>query len=105
MAHQHQQQKQNPSFLLEDDSLYCEEEHCEGDETNNYCHNNNPKPLLLLEQDLFCEDGELTSLFSKEKQQQNPHFINNLEITNPLLSRSRPEAMDWILNVVEHYSF
>lgn len=99
--HQHQHQKQNPPFLLEDDSLYCEEEHWEGEETNNYCHNNNPKPLLLLEHD----DGELTFLFSKEEQQQNPCFINNLEITNPLLSRSRREAVDWILNVVDHYSF
>ncbi|KAM7517033.1 hypothetical protein LguiA_006616 [Lonicera macranthoides] len=101
----HQQRKQNPPSLLEDDSLYCEEEHWVGEETNNYCHYNNPKPLLLLEQDLFCEGGELTCLFSKEKQQQNSCLINNFAISIPLLSRSRREAVDWILNVVDHYSF
>ncbi|KAJ0077259.1 hypothetical protein Patl1_35478 [Pistacia atlantica] len=71
--------EQNPSsFLL--DELYCEEEEIEDvmqeesgeSETNaTHCNAENPSlfPLLLLEHDLFWDDEELLSLFSKEQQQ------------------------------------
>ncbi|KAA8537792.1 hypothetical protein F0562_027628 [Nyssa sinensis] len=104
------QQEQNlPSIL---DALYCEEEHWEEGESENYfveeeeeesyySNSINIKPPFLLEQDLFWEDEELSSLFSKEQQN---HLYNVLE-TNPSLVDARREAVEWMLKVHAHYSF
>ncbi|XP_059636883.1 cyclin-D3-1-like [Cornus florida] len=103
MAQQQHQQQQNPQSSLLDDALYCEEEHwCEEDEEDSYYSNNiNHRPPLLLDLDLFWEDEELGSLFSKEEQN---HLHFNLE-TNPSLAKARREAIAWILEVIAHYSF
>ncbi|KAL7262224.1 hypothetical protein ACSBR1_000572 [Camellia fascicularis] len=107
---QPQQQQQNFPFVL--DALYCQEQHLEGGETEDYfdseeedCHYSDnivsPKPPQLLEQDLFWEDEELTSLLSKE--QENPLF-HSLE-TDPSLAGARRAAVEWLLKVNAHYSF
>ncbi|KAH0976892.1 hypothetical protein GBA52_026611 [Prunus armeniaca] len=126
--HQEQQQQQSRSLLL--DALLCEEEKWEEDEgevvqdsleevtSENYkndVNGHNPAcpslfPLLLLEQDLFWEDEELVSLFSKEEQQQT-HFIKHLEdmgneaAEHSLISVARREAVLWMLKVNAHYGF
>lgn len=111
-----QQQQENPSFLL--DALYCEEERWEEEEevvqvshgeseiysstNNNNVNNPSLFPFLLLEQDLFWEDEELQSLFSKELVQQLNH--DNVE-TDSALSVARREAVEWMLKVNSHYGF
>ncbi|KAA8545833.1 hypothetical protein F0562_020716 [Nyssa sinensis] len=106
-------QQQNQSFLL--DALYCHEEEQweeeeevgeesleEERETDN---RTNPSllPLLLLEQDLFWEDEELLSLFSKEQQ---THLYNFGYVeTDSSLSAARREAVEWLLKVNAHYGF
>ncbi|KAH6822925.1 hypothetical protein C2S53_002738 [Perilla frutescens var. hirtella] len=97
----------NPQFLV--DALYCEEHHWENDSltegegdssvdnNNNDNNNNNNHPFLdLLEQDLWDDDDELTSLLHKE-QEIEPH--------DPSLANARAEAVAWMLNVVHYYSF
>ncbi|CAK7329939.1 unnamed protein product [Dovyalis caffra] len=104
------QQEQNASFLL--DALYCEEEkwedESEGEVLQESTFVNNPSddpyPISLLEQDFFWEDEELLSLFSKEQEQQASVSVNNVA-NDPLLSRARQEAVDWILKVIAHYGF
>ncbi|KAA8528496.1 hypothetical protein F0562_035851 [Nyssa sinensis] len=106
---QRRRQHNTPSLL---DALYCEEEHWEEGEGGNnfeeeeeesYYSNStiNIQPPLILEQDLFWEDGELCSLLSKEQQN---HSYNNFE-TNPNLAGTRREAVEWMLKVNAHYSF
>ncbi|XP_052191764.1 cyclin-D3-1 [Diospyros lotus] len=113
--HHHQQ---NHSFLL--DALYCEEEEQweeeeeeeelvqEGlEEERDSCNSSSGRsasflPLLLLEQDLFWEDEELLSLFSKE---QEIHFNLGNGDTASALSLARKEAVEWILKVNGHYGF
>ncbi|KAB2600486.1 hypothetical protein D8674_010757 [Pyrus ussuriensis x Pyrus communis] len=56
-----------------------EQEVSSGENYNNGVSVKNPNcpslfPMLLMEQDLFWEDDELVSLFSKEEQQQT-HFV------------------------------
>lgn len=113
--HLHQQQQyeesnaqieENPTLLL--DALYCSEEHWEEEEQeevedNYHCNSyNTPNPFpVLLEQDLYWDDEELISLFSKEKQNEVFESLN----TDPYLAGARIEAVDWILRVIEHYSF
>ncbi|XP_022745875.1 cyclin-D3-1-like [Durio zibethinus] len=115
---QQQQEQNQPSFLL--DALYCEEEKWEEDEngvggvlqegSSRGCNINgrNPSlfPLLLLEQDLFWDDEELLSLFSKEKQQQAARHLNpnNVE-TDESLAVARREAVEWMLKVNARYGF
>ncbi|PSS29314.1 Cyclin-D3-1 like [Actinidia chinensis var. chinensis] len=101
---------QNHSSLL--DALYCEEEEQweeegeEGRERDTLSSNGtNPSlfPLLLLEHhDLFWEDEELLSLFSKE---QETHTHLNLDNTDSALSVARKEAVEWILKVNACYGF
>ncbi|XVF45085.1 hypothetical protein PTKIN_Ptkin02bG0177400 [Pterospermum kingtungense] len=122
---QQQEQINHPSFLL--DALYCEEEKwVEEEEDENdvgevlqeeissraysYINARNPSdlsPLLLLEQDLFWEDEELLSLFSKEVQQQSAHDLNpnNVETDESLAVLARREAVDWMLKVNARYGF
>lgn len=117
---QNTQPEQNASFLL--DALYCEEERWEeeeeevlqaessvinGQNTGNGITSKNPSlfPLnLFLEQDLFWEDEELLSLFSKEQEQLAQVNVNNVE-TDPFLSMARREAVEWMLKVNAHYGF
>ncbi|XWS54760.1 hypothetical protein CRYUN_Cryun10bG0116700 [Craigia yunnanensis] len=117
---QQQQEQNHPSFLL--DALYCEEEKWEEEEdesdvgevlqeeSSRGCNINagNPSlfPLLLLEQDLFWEDEELLSLFSKERQQQAAHHLNpNNVVTDESLAVARREAVEWMLKVNACYGF
>ncbi|GFS30657.1 similar to CYCLIN D3;2 [Actinidia rufa] len=86
----HQQLQQNLPFIL--DALYCQEEDYFGEEEEQSCYNDNiapPPPLLLPEQDLFWEEEELTSLLSKERENQ---FHSKLE-ENPSLVGLRREAV------------
>ncbi|XWS62941.1 hypothetical protein CRYUN_Cryun06bG0053800 [Craigia yunnanensis] len=115
---QQQQEQNHPSFFL--DALYCEEEKWEEEddetdvgevlqeESSRGCNNaRNPSlfPLLLLEQDLFWEDEELLSLFSKEIQQQPAHLNPSNVETYEFLARARREAVEWILKVNARYGF
>lgn len=93
------------------DALFCEEEREQWDEevgtdsleeesersndTNNGITTN---PPLVMEQDLFWEDEELLSLFSKEPKQTQLCF-------DPSLSAARMEAVEWMLKVKAHYGF
>ncbi|XAR72926.1 hypothetical protein NMG60_11019734 [Bertholletia excelsa] len=109
--HQNEQQQQNQSFSL--DALYCEEEQWEEDvereeeerESDTYSKNEtNPSPFpgILLEQDLYWEDEELLSLFSKEQEIQ---IQPTIEDTDSALSMARREAVNWMMKVNGHYGF
>ncbi|XP_044507703.1 cyclin-D3-1-like [Mangifera indica] len=108
-AHDDNDDEQNPSsFLL--DELYCEEEEIEDGVQEEstaaiHCNAENPClfPRLLLEHDLFWEDEELLSLFSKEQEQK----ICNLSLveTDSCLSVARSQAVEWVLKVNAHYGF
>ncbi|NP_001312137.1 cyclin-D3-1-like [Nicotiana tabacum] len=102
IQHNEHNQDQTQSFLL--DALYCEEERWEETIEDEILEKEAtlPLPLPLLEQDLFWEDEELLSLFTKEKE-----TISNFETikTDPLLCLSRKEAVKWILKVNAHYGF
>ncbi|MBA0573059.1 hypothetical protein Golob_000353 [Gossypium lobatum] len=105
---QQQQQENHPSFLL--DALYCEEEADAGEvlEEESSCvgcnngGNHSFFPLLLLEQDLFWEDGELLSLFAKETEQQPSCFNVG---TDESLAMARREAVEWMLKVNARFGF
>ncbi|KAF5727266.1 cyclin-D3-1-like [Tripterygium wilfordii] len=100
-----EQQQQSSSLLL--DALYCEEERWEeeDDETSSIQTLSNRNPCLfslpLLEQDMFWEDEELLSLFSKEQEQQKQNNV----ITDPSLFLARQEAVEWIVKVNARYGF
>lgn len=132
--HNHQHHNENVSSVL--DALYCDEEKWEEEEgaeeglslisseegsdvtTNTTTSSGSSlSPLLLLEQDLFWEDEELNSLFSKENiQQQAYHDLNNNNNNNDKNSKNvnldsssfsdpRREAVEWMLKVNAHYGF
>ena len=122
MAIQHHNEQldhnENVSSVL--DALYCdegkweeeEEEEGESDVTTNndgvvHLDTASLSPLLLLEQDLFWEDEELNSLFSKEKIQQEAYYgnVNNNVVLDSSLSVARREAVEWMLKVNAHYGF
>ncbi|KAL5844793.1 hypothetical protein ACOSQ4_010751 [Xanthoceras sorbifolium] len=104
-------QQPNPAFLL--DSLYCSEENWEQEEVisdcfqdeldESYCFSDNkPSPFpVFLEQDLYWEDEELSTLLSKEESNQ---LYKKLQV-NPSLAKVRREAVEWMLKVNAHYSF
>ncbi|KAL8130929.1 cyclin-D3-3-like [Apium graveolens] len=83
-------------FLL--DSLYCQEQHLVDDDYQTLECKLEP---LVLNQDLFCEEEELSSLLSKEELNLLCSDFEN----NPLLVESRRDAVEWMLRVVRHYSF
>ena len=56
---------------------------------------------MLLEQDLFWDDGELTTLLAKEQHNQLCICLES----NPVLALARREAVEWMLKVNAHYSF
>ncbi|XP_042488645.1 cyclin-D3-1-like [Macadamia integrifolia] len=109
MAQQQEQRQLESNTLF--DALYCEEEHWEEEdgaeeyldrtetESCNTNNTNNPclLPPLLFEQELFWEDEELASLFSKENQ-------THLSI-DPALASARREVVEWMLRVIAHYAF
>ncbi|KAI3991161.1 hypothetical protein MKX01_022382 [Papaver californicum] len=97
-----QHQLQNSNLF---DLLFCEEERFEDEEEIiNEDFRKNPS-LFLLEQDMFWEGEELTSLFTKERETHNL-IMNNLETHQlPFLDSVRKEAVKWILRVISHYSF
>ncbi|XP_074286281.1 cyclin-D3-1 [Silene latifolia] len=95
------QHEQCSSSLL--DELYCEEEKWvdeeEIDDNNNNNNNNNQSfivPIMLLEQDMFWEDDELESLFTKEKQ----GVFNEISLIS-----ARKQAVEWMLKVNSLYGF
>ncbi|XVF01310.1 hypothetical protein REPUB_Repub04eG0076900 [Reevesia pubescens] len=116
-----QPEQNHPYFLL--DALYCEEEKWEEEEEDDEnglgevlqeesfssCNNaRSPSffPLSLLEQDLFWEDEELLSLYSKEEQQQVAHLNpNNVETDDQSLAMARREAIEWMLKVNARFGF
>lgn len=89
----------NSPFVI--DSLYCSEDTGEDHFVEESCFNkSNPFPILL-EQDFLWEDDELSSLLSKEEQNQ---MYNCLQ-TNRNLAVARFTAVDWMLKVTAHHSF
>lgn len=107
-----QQTELSPSSFLNLDTLYCQEEHWEDecsrdglfdeDDSQSYFNDNSTphSAPLLLDQDLFWEDEELSCLILKEQDQYNDEID-----TNPSFVGPRSEAVDWILKVVSYYSF
>lgn len=112
MALSPQEEDHRPSSLL--DALYCEEDQWGGEEEEEEEVENQDDeeqrserndsssllPLLLLEQDLFWEDEELLSLFSKEKQGSLKQGSFDHSLSCP-----RKEAVEWMLKVNAHYGF
>lgn len=104
-----------PTSTFLNDVLYCSEENWEEEisedyfqeeenDRDSYCCSNNKKQdcsVVLLEQDLYWEDEELSSLFSKQEQNQLYSKLEN----NPSLAETRREAVNWMLNVNAQYSF
>ncbi|KAE8665206.1 Cyclin-D3-2 [Hibiscus syriacus] len=86
------------------DALYCSEENWEdGEEScfgNGVVNESNPFPVLL-EQDMFWEDDERSSLFSKEEQNQ---LFDSVQ-ADENLAKARREAVEWVLKVNAHFSF
>ncbi|PIN17608.1 G1/S-specific cyclin D [Handroanthus impetiginosus] len=98
MALNHNAQKS----LLDDHSLYCQEEKWEeehGEESEITL--NTTSNVLLYEQDLLWDDEELQSLFFKEKET----CIQTSDIGYFPFSLERKEAVEWILKIHAHYGF
>lgn len=91
------------------DALYCEEEETkwedeEDDERESVIINSvSLSPLLLLEQDLFWDDQQLQSLFSKERETSS--CAAAAVKPTPSLSLARKESVEWILRINAHYAF
>ncbi|KAE8685733.1 Cyclin-D3-1 [Hibiscus syriacus] len=86
------------------DALYCSEEawedgggRCFG---NGFVNESNPFPVSL-DQDMFWEDDELSSMFSKQEQNQ----LFDIVQADGNLAKARQEAVEWVLKVNAHYSF
>lgn len=96
-------EEQSNSYLL--DALYCEEEKWEDEgeeeveENSSLSSSSSTSPFVLLPQDLFWEDEDLVTLFSKEEEQR----LSCLD--DVYLSTDRKEAVGWILRVNAHYGF
>ncbi|KAG9143644.1 hypothetical protein Leryth_017138 [Lithospermum erythrorhizon] len=99
----HKTQFSQQTHQLSMDALYCEEE--QWDELNTIkCHTDEEtshSPQMLLEEDLFWEDEELSNLLSKEHENK----LCNILVDNPSMAESRHDAIEWMLQVVGHYSF
>ncbi|CAI8604925.1 unnamed protein product [Vicia faba] len=116
--HHHHHHNQTVSSLL--DALYCDEEKLEEEEdvsspqsditTNNEEHVldfTSLSPLLSLEQNLFSQDEELSTLFYKEKTQLQTYYedLKKNVVDFVSLSQPRREAVQWMLKVNAHYAF
>ncbi|KAL0558055.1 hypothetical protein IC582_006618 [Cucumis melo] len=103
-----------PPFAL--DALYCSEEHWEDDDdeeqetgfrfdkqsySNLTTETSSPVPAVVAEHDLFWENDELISLFSREK----PNELFKTIHIDPSLAAARRTAVEWMLKVNAHYSF
>ncbi|MCL7051314.1 hypothetical protein MKW94_002725 [Papaver nudicaule] len=102
-----QQDSANSLYCL--DALYCQEEQAWEEEEEEVKDNddNNISSILpgfLMEQDLFWENDELVSLFSKEKESIQDGLLSKLQ-SDPNLVRARKESIQWMLKVNAHYSF
>ncbi|KAL8143778.1 hypothetical protein V2J09_016810 [Rumex salicifolius] len=95
------------------DALYCEEEEELWEEEMTWTGKVNQSPcllpILLLEQDMFWEDEELLSLFSKE---QHIYLNSHCSVSDPhcssyvhFSSLARREAVEWMLKVNSYYGF
>ncbi|GMH16651.1 hypothetical protein Nepgr_018492 [Nepenthes gracilis] len=111
MAHPQQKLLQDSPFVF-DDALCCEEVQWEGEVRESYfftvndgnTFDNAPNlPLQFIEQDLYWEDHELSTLLAKEEE--NPIHEALLTNANPSLAETRREAVEWMLRVHAHYSF
>jgi len=99
-------EEHNTSFLL--DALYCEEEKWEDEdeeeveaveENSSFSSASTSSPLAILQQDLFWENEDLVTLFSKEEEQ-------GLSCVDDVyLATDRKEAVGWILRVNSRYGF
>ncbi|XP_016514438.1 cyclin-D3-3 isoform X1 [Nicotiana tabacum] len=99
MAHHHNQPQQHQKlpFLL--DSLYCKDESLDVLDRGNCLTEEvevNPNSISLL-----WEEEELSSLMSKEQENQ----MYNVVINNPYLSVARTEAVHWILEAISYHNF
>ncbi|KAF8110383.1 hypothetical protein N665_0085s0108 [Sinapis alba] len=92
-------EEQSTSCLL--DALYCEEEKWEDEEevVEENSSSFTTSPFVLLQQDLYWEDEDLVTLFSKEEEQ----VLSCLD--DVYLATDRKEAVGWILRVNAHYGF
>lgn len=95
---QHYQEQQKIPFLL--DSLYCEEEKETWEEEDIFTEER--VETESSPHDLLWEEGELTSLFSKETESKISY--NVLEKNQSFIS-SRRESVEWILKTTAYYSF
>lgn len=95
---QHEQEEAYPSFLL--DGLYCEEDEVLEEGTSLSAYNNGG------DFDLFWEDEELVSLFSKEME-LGPENVESKddEVLTTVRREVRREAVEWMLKVNAHYGF
>ncbi|KAK4478295.1 hypothetical protein RD792_017584 [Penstemon davidsonii] len=89
----------SPTFLF--DALYCEEEHWgnkNGEIINNY-----PEFFIDCSKHNFLwnDDEELISLLNKEQENELYYGLEK----NPSLTKSRDEAVEWILKVIGYFSF
>ena len=97
-------EEHSTSFLL--DALYCEEEKWDDEEVveenSSYSSfsSSTTSPFVLLEQDLFWEDEDLVTLFTKEEDQELISCLDDV-----YLATDRKEAVGWILRVNSHYGF
>lgn len=96
------QYNDSESFCLE--SLYCEEEvGIESLEEENELVDVKDQNFSVLQQDLYWDDEELVSLFSKEKQTHLYSHDNGKQIEHACVVRR--EVVDWMLKVKAHYGF
>ncbi|KAJ8763572.1 hypothetical protein K2173_002455 [Erythroxylum novogranatense] len=103
------------------DALFCEEERWEDEDDEEVldvdsviCSRNTSNEAiksasffllpLLLEQDLFWDDEELHSLFSKEEEQRVHVNVNDVK-ADSFFSIARQEAVEWMLKVNIHNGF
>ncbi|KAK9066758.1 hypothetical protein SSX86_014081 [Deinandra increscens subsp. villosa] len=68
--------------------------------SNNFNNNFHPQHTLV-QQDMFWEQEELSTLTSKESHQH----LNNHSTLSAASAARRRDAVEWILTVVSHYSF
>ncbi|XP_023001965.1 cyclin-D3-3-like [Cucurbita maxima] len=85
-----------PPYAL--DALFCPEEHWEDQEQE---QQQQQRYTNLTNEDLFWENDELISLLAREK----PNELFQIIQTNSSLAAARRAAVEWMLNVITHYSF
>lgn len=111
MASQDQNKLKFPSLL---DALYCDEEEQWGGADREDCYTNeeeessecvngsvDPEPPLLLEEEWLWGEEELCSLLNKEGEND---LWNGME-RDRSLAEDRTKAVEWMLRVIDFYSF